>query len=159
MKNKKTNWKICFPIIGLLVLIWMAESGQYLQNFDTYNMAWLYGFVETTIMAFVMMIIPFICRLVNKSKFEYKRGNELCYKNSIIAIILLMIIDIILLGGIYDIVFQNLGGNIIYGIIFYYINKWLHVYKSDETKNNSAIDSQKHDSSKKSILNLKLYIY
>ena len=63
MEKKKIWW-----IIGLLTLMWVSVAGQYMQYIDTlgYGKCCLAGLIGVVVIVAIMMIIPFICRLVNK---------------------------------------------------------------------------------------------
>ena len=122
--EKKKIWLI----IGLIVLVWMSMAGQYLSITELYDDAWWLGLIDMGIITAVMVIIPLLCRLINKERIEIIKGKKICKKNSFGVILFFAIIDILRFGGIYDEVFENIGRNAVYAIIFYFINKWLFVY-------------------------------
>ena len=124
MENKHIG-----KIIGLMALMFITSFGNVVDklthmNYD-YETAGGYAFLITladlALVSIIMMLVPFICRMVKNAKLSYKSGKRLCLWNSIILFILssvlLALVDISFIGGI--------GA-----IIFYFINKW--VYVSDD---------------------------
>lgn len=106
--------KKLFLICGLLFLIYMSVTGQYLNMEETYDYAMLYGLIDTIIISVIMMLVPFIMRLVNKSKFKYDKGKRICRNNSVIFFIISVVLNIVFDD------FGFIGG--LGALIYYYIN-------------------------------------
>lgn len=106
--------------------MWMSVTGQYLSVPGLYDNAWWIGLADVGIISAVMMIIPFIWRLVNGERLEFTKGKKICKWNSIGMFVLSIIISLAVLDGSG---FMGIGG--LGALMFYYINKWLFVY--DET--------------------------
>ena len=121
MENKHTG-----KIIGLLVLMFITSFGSTTEELTRmgydFDVVSGYGFLLTlanlALVSAVMMLVPFICRLIRKAKLPNKSGKRLCMWNSIIMFIistvLLAVAETNFIGGI--------GA-----IIFYFINKWIFV--------------------------------
>lgn len=115
MKKNRVVW-----IVVLFIILYLSAIVNYLNsgngNFNI-NYIWL-AFIDFAISSFVMMIIPFVFRIVNKKKLSLKKGKIICACNSIIlfivSCILMEIFNIGFIGG--------LGA-----IMFYFINKWTFV--------------------------------
>ncbi len=119
-----------WSIVGLLFLLYCSSAGNYINSGDDYladNNTWL-ALIDLAICSFCLMIVPFIWRLINKKRFDIKKGKAICRWNSIIAFIISSILmaatDIGFVGG--------LGA-----LIYYFINKWIFV---DEKTNSENID-------------------
>ena len=106
-------------IICVFVLLWMALTGSWLNNADTYNVAYILGVCQLAGMSLMMMIAPAIYKIKKK---PLEKSWKFCKINSIVVLVLWTIMSVILWGGIYDETFVALGGNIIYSLAFYYIN-------------------------------------
>ena len=125
-------------IIGLLVLLFIST---YVTAFEeciqqgmmcTFDAGYtlLLSLANLAITSFIMMLVPFICRLTNRGKLGYESGRRICKWNSIILFILasvaLVVTGIIFVGGI--------------GAVFYYfINKWLFVEDEESFMANETI--------------------
>lgn len=109
--------------ILFLVLISMAIVGGHLNSTpDPYNtMIILSAMAEICLLYFIMTALPFFVRRKSPTIWKIK-GKSICKWNILIGLLVLMIIDVIKMGGIYDKVFQNMGENLIYALMFYYIN-------------------------------------
>ena len=115
-------------IIALMVLMFASSFGQTIEtlaraNVD-YDTATGYGFLITTanmlLISVVMMVIPFICRLVNKDKLPHKKGKRICLWNSIVLFVLSSLMLAVIETGF-------IGG--VGAVIFYFINKWVFVHQ------------------------------
>lgn len=121
MERKHTG-----KIIALFALLFLSSFGETIEQLarmDTdYDTATGYGLLITLanigLISVIMMIVPFIARLVNKGKLPYKSGKRLCLWNSIILFIIssvmLVLTEVNFIGGV--------GA-----IVFYFINKWIFV--------------------------------
>ena len=140
--TKKKVW----IIIGLIFLLWSQPTSQYMSIPELYDMAWLYGLIDTAIITFIMMFIPFICRLVNKKKLDLNIGKKLCKWNSIIMFVLSIIITGIITNfeG-----FMGIGG--LGALAFYFINKWLFVNENEIIKEVNKNNKSKIEKNKKII--------
>lgn len=132
MQKKKIWW-----IIGLLFLLYCSASGNYLNSGDEYlyeNSTWL-AIIDLVICSVVMMIVPFIWRLVNKKRFSCQKGKKICKWNSIIIFIISIILsasnNISIVGG--------LGA-----IMYYFINKWLFVNEEVSDEQISIDNTESH---------------
>ena len=96
-----------------------AGSGITAENSSTYIML---GFLQFLITTVIMMIVPFIWRLINGEKFSANKGKRICKWNSII-LFLASIASTLLLG------IGLIGG--LGAIIYYFINKWTFVDEED----------------------------
>ena len=70
--------------------------------------------VSLCISTVVMMLVPFIVRMVKRKRLPYISGKRLCMWNSIVLFVLPLIVGKQVVGG--------LGA-----LIYYFINKWLFV--------------------------------
>lgn len=122
MKKKK----VCL-IIFLFFLLWATSAGQYLEVPELYEKVGILGIRDSLIVSFIMMLIPAIARIINKSRLEFNKGKKICKWNSVIFFILSIIISTILLNGNG---FVGIGG--VGAFIFYFINKWIFVEETDE---------------------------
>lgn len=107
-------------VIGLLFLLYCSASGNYLNSGDEYlyeNSSQL-ALIDLLICSVVLMIVPFIWRLVNKKIFDCVKGEKICKWNSIIAFIISIILNITMEISI-------IGG--LGAVMYYFINKWLFV--------------------------------
>ena len=77
-----------FQIFGLIFLVYLSVTGQYLANSNYKEYAWLIGLFIIIVLSIEMMIVPFIVRLFNKERLDIKKGKLVCSWNSIIAFIL-----------------------------------------------------------------------
>ena len=121
MKKKHTG-----KIIVLLALMFASVFGQYIGELlnanMNYNLAGGYAFLlslaNLCLITAVMMLVPFITRIINRGKLPYASGKKLCLWNSIIlfvvSVLLMAIVDIGFVGGV--------GA-----LIYYFINKWIFV--------------------------------
>ena len=134
MEKKKIWW-----IVGLLTLMWASVAGQHMEYIDTlgYGKCCLAGLIDVVIITSIMMIIPFICRLVNKERLDFIKGKKICKWNSIGMFILSVIMTVALDGN----GFVGIGG--VGALIFYYINKWLFVSDENAVKPSKRIKKQK----------------
>lgn len=116
-------------VILFFVLSFMAIFGTYLNinPYDSY--IWIKAISHFVFLIFTMMIIPFCYKRFRKTE-NNKKGRKLCLLNVFIILTLYFIIDIFIMGGIFDETFQNLGANIIYALMFYYINRKLFFSKN-----------------------------
>lgn len=115
-----------FQIFGLLFLMWLLLMVKFLMSEFSYD-AIIMATFNIIILTIQMMIIPLICRIVNRDRLDINKGNAICKWNSIgVYIITIIFIIVILDGRTSNIVVDGLGA-----IIFYYINKWLFVYDKD----------------------------
>lgn len=111
------------------------EFAQQGASFDTTaSQSLVFALADLFFTALIMMIVPLICRLINRKRLARKRGNRLCLWNSIILflglnIILLTISEVSFIGGI--------GA-----LFFYFINKWSFVEYSQDS-NADDITTQK----------------
>lgn len=131
-----------------LLFIWSVMSISYMNgtNITDTKLAFSYGFIDFLIMTLAMMIMPAIGYFKNGGLFEFERGKKLCQRNIWIALGVLFVKDIILLGGIYGEVLQNLGSNMVYSLIYYLINKTLFVSDVENVKkvvNNKITEDKK----------------
>lgn len=133
MERKKIWWAI-----GLLVLMWMSVTGQYLSVPGLYDSAWWLGLIDVGVITAVMMIVPFICRLVNRERLETIKGKKICKWNSIGMFILSVVLTVALSDGNG---FVGIGG--VGALIFYYINKWVFVYDEKAIKTPRKIKKEK----------------
>ena len=106
-----------------LVFVFIVTLGGYLTiASDPYSSAiWLYAVADTLFTCFVMMAIPICVKRINPAVWKSK-GKTICKWNILIAILVLMLIDVIKIGGFYDKVFQNMGENFVYALMFYFEN-------------------------------------
>ena len=118
MKNKKYWWSL-----GLIVLLYMSITGQYLSNEELYESACFYGLIDTLIITIVLTIIPIIFVIINKGKLNEIKGDKVCKWNSIIWFIISTIIAAASEGQIFGIGWLG-------AIMYYYINKWIFVSNS-----------------------------
>lgn len=136
MEKRQIAWIIC-----LFILMWMSVTGQYLNVPELFDSAWWLGFVDMIVISIVMMVIPFICRLVHKERIDTIKGKKICKWNSIGMFLLSVILSIAILDGNGS---MGIGG--VGAIIFYFINKWLFVY--DENQPRVTKKAKKEDKSK-----------
>lgn len=116
MKNKKIKWAI-----GLLIIMWMSISGQYVSIPELYDKAWLLGLRDVSMLTAVAMFIPLICSLVNRGSLQTKKGKRICIWNSIGMFCLSASLTAVLeTDG-----FIGIGG--VGAVMYYFINKWLFV--------------------------------
>lgn len=111
-------------VILFFVLSFLAIAGTYL-NINPYdNLIWIKAIAHFMFLAFTMMIIPF-CYKKFSEKATAKSGKSVCKWNCLIVLSAYFVIDIFLMGGIFDETFQNLGSNLFYALMFWYINRKL----------------------------------
>lgn len=123
---KKSKSKIGW-IIFLLFFMYASANGNYLNSGDDYlykNSSWL-ALIDLAVCSVVMMVIPFIWRLVNRQKLPFSKGKKICIWNSII----LFVLSIILMDTVGTSFIGGLGA-----LIYYYINKWLFVNEENYEK-------------------------
>ncbi len=126
--NKKDDRKILWSIL-LIILMYMSSYGQYLNNDNYYlqNNASRLALIDLVVCTSIMMAIPFVWRLINRKKFNAKKGKRICMWNSIILFIIstitMVTMKIPFIGGV--------GA-----LIFYFINKWLFVDENSSEKTN-----------------------
>lgn len=119
-----------FQIFGLIFLVYLSVTGQYLSNPNYKDDALLIGLFIIIVLSIEMMIVPFIVRLFNKERLDIKKGKLICSWNSIIAFIL----SFALLDVAEELGISVVGVGGIGAIIYYYINKWLFVHNEDTLK-------------------------
>lgn len=113
-------------IILSFVLIILATAGTYVNFFINEPGALLITtIVKFIFMTVIMMAIPIGYRIIESKSCSVKSGRRLCKWNILIALAVLMVIDIIRMGGIYDETFEHLGANLVYALLYYYINSRL----------------------------------
>ncbi|WP_292473468.1 zinc ribbon domain-containing protein [Methanosphaera sp.] len=132
---KKKGKNKTLGIVILLLVLYFSLCGQYLNSGNDYfyEHSKEYALIDLLIISTMMMIVPFIWRLINKEKFELRKGKKICLWNSII----LFVISMILMTIIH---FSFIGG--IGAIMYYFINKWLFV-NYDENKEEKEVESKK----------------
>lgn len=85
MNNKKKITLAILLLITLLMILKLFLGGPYLYNL-------LEELISITIIlniiSLIMMIVPFILSLKNKSRLEYKKGKKVCFTNSLIIYLL-----------------------------------------------------------------------
>lgn len=129
-------------VVLFFVLSFMAIGGTYL-NINPYdNLIWIKTIAHFIFLAFTMMIIPF-CYKKFSPKANVKNGRRICKWNCLIVLSFYFVIDIFLMSGIYDETFQNLGANLVYTLMFYYINCKLFFNKNKVTEETIPCDRKK----------------
>lgn len=129
-------------VVLFFVFSFLAVGGTYL-NINPYdNLNWIKAIVHFMFLIFTMMIIPF-CYKKFSGKATVKNGRRVCKWNCLIVLSLYFVIDIFLMGGIYDETFQNLGANLIYTLMFYYINLKVFFNKNKLTEEAIPCESEK----------------
>lgn len=129
MKKKRKNEFVgnFIRVSALLLLLYMSASGSYINGgLFSDSEIFLFGLIDLLVMSFILMIVPFIWRILNKQKFSCEKGKKICKWNSIIVFVVSLILSISTGYGI-------IGG--LGAVFYYYINKWLFV---DETKSETA---------------------
>ena len=111
-------------VVLFFILSFMAIGGTYLNinPYDSY--VWVKTIIHFVFLIFTMMAIPFCYKKFSKNT-DIKKGRNICKWNCVGILSLYFIIDVIILGGIFDETFQNLGANLVYALMFYYINRKL----------------------------------
>ena len=129
-------------VVLFFILSFFAIAGTYL-NINPYdNLIWIKAIVHFMFLTFTMMVIPF-CYKKFSGKATVKNGRRVCKWNCLIVLSLYFVIDIFLMGGIYDETFQNLGANLVYTLMFYYINLKLFFNKNKVTEETIHCESEK----------------
>ena len=122
MEKKKILW-----IILLLFFMFLSCAGQYIEIVESYNKSLCLGARDTIIITGIMIIVPAIYRIKNKSRMDLIKGKKVCKWNSIIIFALSIILSVVLLNGNG---FVGIGG--VGAFIFYFINKWIFVEEKEE---------------------------
>lgn len=125
---------LLFDVFAILKLFLGGESFRYFFTEELIPLLIIFG-----IISFIMMIIPFLYRIINRKKLEHKKGIIICFINSLGLPILASIPNIITIlnnnnyqdtGYSYDPVILAKGLIILYlifGEIYYFINYLLFV--------------------------------
>lgn len=129
--SNKTKKIVGFGLLLMtLIIVKLFYGGKYLYHF------WeelIPEILVLLIISFLLMIVPFVFKLVNKKKLKYEKGKIVCLLNSLILFIIFSIpnLVIILKGN------DNIGGMsidpvsfsksliLVYcviAIVYYYIN-------------------------------------
>lgn len=92
MSNKRKRVTGYSLLLINLIIIKLFLGGKYLYHF------WeelIPEILVLLIISFILMIVPFILKLVNKKRLEYKKGKNVCLFNSLILFILFSIPNIL----------------------------------------------------------------
>lgn len=84
MSNKKKRIVGYLLLVFVLVGLKLFLGGPYLYNFWEELISVLLCLL---IVSFILMIVPFILKLVNKKRFEYYKGKKICFFNSVILFV------------------------------------------------------------------------
>ena len=136
-KDKKIIFNIIKVLVVILLIYCSCVGMYYNESYISESEVFLYGSIRFFITAFCSMIVPFMLKLICSNVFKTHKGKTICFWNSFIVLVIFMILDIILMGGIVDEVFVNLGTNLIYTLGFYFINKWIYINDFVDDRNKS----------------------
>lgn len=124
----------------LLLLLYATQVAKYFTYLEPeeFYRAYLFGLLDVVIVSVIMQLFPFIWRLCNKNNLVYKKGNRVCYINSIVLFIIS--------STIYGVTNQEFGiVGVIGAVIYYFINKWLFVDNYIEMVQNPKEKTNKKD--------------
>ena len=132
------NKKRLTTTIILLFLLFASAFGNYANSGNDYyaDRALLFGFMDFCISCACMMFIPFICRLSEKKKIEYKEGRKICKWNSIVLFIVSVLLKMTQISG------GIIGG--LGALCFYFINKWLFVQDKEVKDDNGETERKEN---------------
>ncbi len=129
-------------VVLFFIISFLAIGGTYL-NIDPYdNLIWIKTIIHFIFLIFTMTAIPFCYRKFTKNP-NIKKGKKICAWNCLIILGLYFIIDVIIMGGIFDETFQNLGSNLVYALMFWYINRKLFLNDNKATAKTIPPKSEK----------------
>lgn len=129
-------------VVLFFIISFLAIGGTYL-NIDPYdNLIWIKTIIHFMFLIFTMTAIPFCYRKFTKNP-NVKKGKKICAWNCLIILGLYFIIDVIIMGGIFDETFQNLGSNSVYALMFWYINRKLFLNDNKATAKTIPPKSEK----------------
>ena len=119
-------------VVIFFILMFMAIGGTYL-NIDPYDsLIWVKTLISFVLLTATMMVFPVCYKVFKSGNVSNAKGKKVCNWNCVAVLGAYMLIDIIVMGGIYDETFENLGANLVYGLMFLYINKKLLFSKKTE---------------------------
>lgn len=119
-------------VILFFVLAFATIFGGYVGSDPYDDLAFLKSIIDYIILVFSMMVIPFIYKIVKADNYDEDKGKKICAWNMWIVLLTYFCLDAIAMRGIYDETIQNLGENIVYALMFYYINKKIFCHRSEE---------------------------
>ena len=92
MRSKVNKWYVFCLFFILLIIIKLFLGGINLHNFFEE----LLPIVSILIVvSFIMMIIPFIIKIIRRKKLEYKKGSLLCFFNSLLLFIIFSVPNVL----------------------------------------------------------------
>ncbi len=124
-------------VVLFLVLSFATIFGGYAGNNPYDDFIFFKSIIDYIILVASMMAIPFIYKIVKSDDYDIEKGKKICGWNIWIVLIAYFCLDVVLMQGIYDQTIQNFGENLVYALMFYYINRRIFCHNSNESSNES----------------------